>query len=279
MRITCQIATRNRCGELYGMLASLHQQDFKDWDLIILDESETPSINYKYVYDLITRMKHEGHGVKFLSNQLRKGISNARNLALKEDNWNEWAVRIDDDSIIDKNYLSKLVAVAEDKLKKGIKVGAVGGVVPPLGAPQIYRNSKKIKVFNEIKFIESSENSITVQIDDDGGYSYHPGKVIPSHHLRSSFLFNVKAAREINGFPLDQGGMIGWREETKFSMKLVWAGYKLFTDTSAVCWHQRSNSGGGRMSNYAEYVSLQEAHFQKWASRQYKKNKKKYGVD
>ena len=277
MRITVSIASRNRCGELYGMLSSLYQQDFQDWDLIIVDESENPSMNYKYIYDIITRMKHEGHGVKFLSNQLRKGISNARNLALKEDNWNDWSVRIDDDSIIDKSYLSKLVKVAEDKLKKGIKLGAVGGIVPPLGAPQIYRNSNKIKVFNQLHFIENPNKTTTVQVDDDGGYSYHPDKIISSHHLRSSFLFSNKAAREVGGFPIDQGGMIGWREETRFCLSLVWAGYKLFTDTSAVCWHQRSNSGGGRMSNYGEYVALQEEHFQRWAVRKWKKEGNKYG--
>ena len=276
MRITCQICSRNRCGELYGMLSSLYVQDFKDWDLIIVDESEIPSMNYKYIYDIITRMKHEGHGVKYLSNQLRKGISHARNLALKEDTWNEWAVRIDDDSILAVDYLSKLVKVAEDKLKEGIKLGAVGGLVPPLGAPKVYLDSSKLKVFNELRFTENPAEEITVEVSDDGGYSYHPDKILPSHHLRSSFLFSNKAALEVGGFPEDQGGMIGWREETKFNMLLVWNGYKLFTDTSALCFHQRSNSGGGRMDNYAEYVELQEAHFQRWAVRKWKKEGKKY---
>lgn len=272
MRLSVHIATRNRAGELYGLLTSLYMQTFKDWDLILLDESENPSINQKYIYDIISRMKLEGHGVKYIVNTLYKGISAARNLCLKNDDWNDWCVRIDDDSVCEEDYLKKLVQTLETCAGK--KVGAVGGLVPPLGSPPMFMSSEKMTVFNRIEF---NEEAGTVSVADDGGYNYTPNKILPSHHLRSSFMFNKAAALEVGGFPEDQGGMIGWREETKFSMLLVWAGYELITNTNIICWHEQAMSGGGRQSNYPEYRDAHERHFVRWALRKWKQEGKKYG--
>lgn len=273
MRVSLHVATKNRCGELYGLLTSIYFQTHKDWDLIIVDESESSAIANKYISDLINRMKFEGHGVKYIPNHLCKGISAARNLCLKADDWNDLCVRIDDDSICAVDYLEKLIETYK-AMSVHERVGAVGGIVPPLGNPSVVMDSTKIEMFNKIEFKEEEEK---VFVGDDGGYQYFPNKIIPSQHLRSSFLFDKAAALEIGGFPEDQGGLIGWREETKFSMNLIWAGYKLYTDTSAICWHEQAMSGGGRQFNYPEYRNAHEDHFNRWAFRKWRRELKKYG--
>jgi len=42
MRITACVATKNRTDMLHQLLWSLIRQEYKDWDLVIVDDSDTP---------------------------------------------------------------------------------------------------------------------------------------------------------------------------------------------------------------------------------------------
>ena len=266
-RLSVHVATKNRAGELYGLLASLYNQSFKEWDLIIVDESDVSSLNAKYNRDILRRMRCEGHCVKYYQNDLRKGIANVRNLCIKNDDLNNLCVRIDDDSILDINYLNELKKTYDYSNNRKWSIAAVGGIVPVLGAPEFNRELKK-EIFNEIIFDIKKKN---ITITDDGGYSYSgdDGNYV-SHHLRSSFLFRKDYAKEVDNFSIDIGGMIGWREETDFCMKLIQKGYKLITNAQAKCWHQQASYGGARTPDYAVTMRINENHFQKKWLREHK---------
>jgi GT2 family glycosyltransferase len=231
--------------------------------------SNPPIYQFKHINDIIARIKLEGHLVQFIPNDIRNGIAYARNRALYADRWNDLIVRIDDDSYCEPDYLERLVRLYEEKTNEGIKVGGVGGIVPPLGAPEFIRDGGKIARFNRVEISDKE-----VDVGDDGGYYYSPNAKVESDHLRSSFLFSKKAALEIGGNALETGS-IGWREETIFCMKMKWLGYSLFTDTAAICWHLAAPYGG-RNRAAPEQHALVEDYFKRWAKREYERHGKTY---
>ena len=262
-RLSLQILNANRIGELDILLSSLLSQTYKEWDLILLDESDTPSIKHKHINDLIKRIRCEGHGVIYKHTEAINNIGQSRNNCYDIDLFkNELCVRIDDDSYCDVNYLKYLVTTYKHLSKKH-NVGAVGGIVPVLGNPSI---KKKIpKIFNET--IVDKEGNI-LDMADDGGMDFNVKEgsnvMMPSHHLRSSFLFTRTAYESVKGHPVEYG-FNGFREETDFTMKMLFAGFSLYTNVLAVCYHLRAG-GGSRQKSQQEYMNLvkiNDEHFRK----------------
>lgn len=255
------------------LLTSLYYQTFKNFDLIIVDgNKESPIRNQKYINDILLRFKLRGHGVKYIVEDVRKGISAARNLAVRESFPSEFHCRIDDDSVLEPDYLEKLWNMITKKIVTPIKmelVGIAGGIVPYYGAPSIYRNINVLGgLFEKITY----ENG-RIDVSDNGGFQWMPNRIMLSHHCRSSFAFRYSAWKKVNGFSEDMGGMIsGFREETDFCIKVAYEGYKIMTDTGAIAWHIRSGTGGVKPETnnpmeynqiYGEAVQINEEHFQK----------------
>ena len=267
-RVSIQILNSNRIGELDICLTSLINQTYSNWDLIILDESDNSVIKHKHVKDTLTFIKCQGHGVIYkYQNPPMYNIGKNRNTCFELDEFeNELVIRIDDDSFIDKDYIKTLVDTYENLVKKGIKVGAVGGIVPVFGNPQVYKNVPKI--FNEVTINKQGD---ILHMSDDGGMNYLKTKIVPSHHLRSSFLFTRESFQAVNGHPLEYG-FNRFREETDFSFKMLLKGYKLFTNTGAKCYHLQAMGGSRNFSQeqYMNLVNVNDKHF---------RNKVKYWID
>lgn len=260
-RLSVHIVSKDRPTELAICLTSLYNQSFKDWDLIVVDDcSRIPYSKHYYIHSIINRMKYDGHGVKFLRNEVSNGVAAARNTAVDVDNWNEYCVRVDDDSLMDVDYLQRLYDIVTGEVSfEGVKpseIGGVGGVVPNLVSPEHCRDSNLFDVFNKITYSPDGELSFA----DDGGLTYIPGGVMLSHHLRSSFLFRKSAFKAVGGFP-GFLGHVSFTEETWFCLKLLYEGYVLLTDTDAKCWHLRSPGGGCRASDYKEQVEAAREKF------------------
>lgn len=254
MRISVQIATRDRATELAQLLTSLQSQTFKKWDLIIVDGSQPqPLIAFKFIKDAITRIQCENHGVQYIKEEIPLGVCQARNRALYEDKFeNPVIARVDDDAILAPNWLEKLSELMTRK-----NTGAAGGIVPMWSAPPIIRNTKCLNgIFNRVTFKDGKLSKLS----DDGGYHYHPNMILHSHHLRSCFLFTRKAALDVKGFPTGYGSS-GFREETDFSIKLLMNNLHLWTDTSAIAWHNLCPSGGVRATDYLEQVQRADKAF------------------
>ncbi len=247
--VSINILTKNRIMEFYGLLVSLRNQTYKNWNLVVIDESSPPVIQHKTVLDLMTRMKLEGHFVKYIHHNVSwMNIGKCRNEAIQHSP-DELICRIDDDSICEKDYLEKLVKHITSKED----IGAVSGIVPVLGAPEMIKEPPKI--FNKVTFDKEGK----VSIADDGGHFYDP-KVLPAQHLRSSFMFKKSVAMKAGLHPLEYGPT-GYREETDFSLRIAYAGYKMLVDTGAICWHVQCPSGGGRVTDAAKRAEMNENHF------------------
>jgi len=259
------------------LLESLHHQTFKDWDLFIVDDCSDPPVNQnKQVMEWLMFLQRHGHSVTVIRNPVRLMICKSRNEAIKADTTHEWCARIDDDSYADPEFFERLWGIAHGHLnakqmEKGIrpevaeipldKIGGVGGIVPYLARVPYYLNSKKIKVFNKV---ECDDNGNITKCEDDGHYHWHPSAILPSHHLRSSFLFRRQAVVDA-GMHVENLGSTGFREETLLCLRMMEKGWKLVTDTEAKLWHMpamgEGRDWGGRKDE--DLVANNEAYFKK----------------
>lgn len=260
--LVLHIATSDRHSEMFTLLQSLLNQSFKEWDLVVVDQSQTPIQSHYLFNEILWELKRLGHKVRVERSKIAGVVSNRNQCfeVMEKMGDYKYSARIDDDSYCATDYLERLYAV----IKEDACIGAVGGVVPNYGQPGFKRDIKHVKpIFNKI-YIEEDN----LVIGDDGGWEYTEDIILPSHHLRSSFMINNEAAREVGLYSQEFNGGSAFREESDFCLKLLEKGYKLFTDTGAKCWHYRTPSGGCRISNYGESVQKLDAHFrEKWAKR------------
>ena len=253
MRITIHIATKDRPNELFGLLQSLRTQTIQDFDLIILDDaSQQPIFNYYLIDAIINRMKLEVHLFKLIRNDISYGVCKARNKLIDEDDFNnDLILRLDDDVILNKDYINELIKV----IKKGYDMAS--GVVPLLGMPEIIRQVKYIKpIINEHKL--DKEGNL-IQINDDCGYCYDKKIILPTHHFRTNFMYKPNDIR----YPTNLSN-VGFREEGFFSINAIIKGYKLGINIGAVAYHLRSPFGGVRDMNYPIKVQSDDMIFREW---------------
>lgn len=266
-RIEICILTKDRPNELYGLLISLWKQTYTEWDLTILDDaSGTPYINYHFIGAIANRLKLEGHKVNFARSNISKGIAIGRQRLVEnclEHSSNDYFCRLDDDTILENDYLEKLMEVID----KGYDLAS--GVTPPLSSPLCERSVEFVSpIINRV--VLDDEGNFVVNCDDCG-YTYLESAILPTHHFRSAAIISralhEKVQYEDNMTPC------GFREEEFFSFRAILKGFKLGVHTKAVMWHVQTPSGGDRRNNYQD-LSLQN---QKMLNRQVKKWFKKHG--
>jgi hypothetical protein len=85
-------------------------------------------------------------------------------------------------------------------------------------------------------------------------------------HLYSTFLYRVKAGRQVGGYPTELS-TVGHREETIFTYKLKRAGWVLLITPYAKTWHLREAKGGIRSFNDPSLWEHDEEVFQGYLQR------------
>ena len=258
MRISVQICCRDRHSECALLLQSLRQQSFRNWDLVIIDECQTPLLMNHFVNCLINRIRYEGHYVFVFNNMFRQGVCFARNLALEKDYFNnEYILRVDDDVILESDYIMRLF----DVIEKGYDIAS--GVTPSLNLSPVEREIK-MQILNRKEF--DKEGNIIKYGDDCGGL-FMESRILPAHEFRSCALFRSKIFERLkyekNLSP------VGFREEAFLSFRALALGYKIGIDTGAVAWHLQTPSGGCRYPDYAEKVKSDDSYFKDWAKKFY----------
>lgn len=238
-RIEVGVPTKDRYEQLAMLLWSLLEQDYKEWDVTIIDDSEKIEDirEIPFILSMLKRMDFEGHEwrVKFGK---KKGPHYSHQMVLDETR-HFWIFRVDDDCILDKFALGELVKTCESEEN----VGAVGSiVVDPTISPEM----------RYLPLMWRSYKKFQGKIDDwgvnygDNQWRRHPDKELQEvEHIYSSFLYRADIGREIGGYNLDYN-VVGHREETDFSYSIFKKGYKLFVNPSSIIWHLRNPKGGIR---------------------------------
>jgi len=240
--IDIHIATRDRPTELFGLLESIREQSSAEkFNIVILDDGGgTPIANYYFLQYMFNRLKCEGHNVVIIRNEIASGVSKARQTLVDwslKNSKSKLFARIDDDSILECDYIFKLLKVIDN----GYDVAS--GIVPHFGSPETIRDIKFVEPV--IGYCELNDKGELIANYDDCSTHFTEEKILPSPHFRSCALFK----REIFENGIDYNSRLsknGFREEQILSFKIISKGYKIGIHTGAIAWHLATPSGGER---------------------------------
>jgi len=245
MRITACVATKNRTDMLHQLLWSLIRQDYPDWDLVIVDDSDVPvQWNNLGVYPrLLSEIARKGHDIRIAAGPRVSRIGATFQVGLtvskKE---NPLFLRVDDDSWLEPDYLALLARLMEDP-----EVGACGGLflhpgheieTLAVGDPR-YRHAS----------IEGLSDQVNIQ-----WFRHDRPDPIPAEHLTANILFSRSWLDRIGGFETQLFHQ--HRDETQATWRLHVEGARLLVDPEAVAWHLRAENGGSR--GHAAEVFLED---------------------
>jgi len=245
------------------VLQSLRSQSNQNWDIVLLDDaSGAPIVNAYFLSGILNRLKLENHKVKMLRNNNSFGCCYARNQCIKEDDFgNPFTLRLDDDILLEPDYIEKLMEVID----AGYDMAS--GVIPHLATPEIKREVKFIgDVINRHRFDESGK--LIAQVDDCGS-CFIEGVILPTHQFRTNCLYKSEINHVVS-YP-DNLSTVAFREEGFFSLGAIAEGYKIGVHTGAVCYHLQTPSGGNRRADYAQCVQLDNETFVRWCKKQFDK--------
>ena len=157
-------------------------------------------------------------------------------------------LRVDDDVILEPDYIEKLIKVIE----AGYDLAT--GVTPFMGQTQFKRESRFIQPIGN-RVILNNEGNFLFN-GDDFGIEYYDEAIIPIHHFRSCALIKKEVFDKI-----DYNSRLtkhGFREEQILSLKMIINGFKLAVNTKAIAWHLLTPSGGERFADSNEMIKINE---------------------
>ena len=270
MRILIDVSTKNRAGILARCLAALTTQTFQDFDVLIMDDSDSNQQveDRPIVQEWISRLRL--HHKVWL--QAGSGISQAHNhnVPLYDDEFLEykWILRLDDDVVLNATALYYLEALGT----ASIGCAAVGGLYfeNEEGVPFSDRDVPSAEMWDE-----------HIELQGEISDKYHPSnwpqrlyhwnrksnKHIPyweAQALYSACLYNADAMRAAGGWPECYSPGVAHMEEIDGTFRLHRAGHKLFVIPWVTAQHLKS-SGGIRTND--DWEEKQMLDFQVWAKR------------
>ncbi len=263
-RITVHLCTRDRHTELFGVLQSLRTQTNQNWDIVLLDDaSGAPIVNAYFLNSILTRLKLENHKIRLLRNNNSFGCCHARNQCIEQDDFeNPLTLRLDDDILIEPDYIEKLMKVID----AGYDMAS--GVIPNLNTPEVKREVEFVgDVINKKEF--DNEGNL-IKYGDDCGYCYVEDKIILTPEFRTNCLYKSEIHKKVK-YP-DELSYVAFREEGHFSARAILEGYKIGVHTGAKCFHLQTPSGGNRCQDYNQKVQLDNEIFHKWMKKMFIKH-------
>lgn len=252
-RVEIVIPTKNRYEFLALILQSLVSQTYKEWDLLIIDDSDKPYDinNLPFISPFLRWMEQNRHDWRLLFGR-KAGPHKCHQLSLEQAR-NNYILRIDDDCIIGDTYVEELV----NSMQSNEHCGAVGGIILDLTKTNISQMMPK-----DADFTKEFSGNIW---EDEQGNPYHTPslqwfyhldeKLKPVQHIHSSFLYKKAAALAVGGWEDMPLSKVGMTEETWFTYKLHLAGWKMYVAPRAVAWHLKAPVGGVRTDAEKEDIS------------------------
>jgi GT2 family glycosyltransferase len=209
--------------------------------MIILDDSspEKMPIKFSNIKFLMDVASEQGNRVEIISGV--KGICQAwqKGIEMTE---TELCMRMEDDVILDPNYLTNLYF----EIIQNDDIAAVGGMCP---------NPKHYQVIDPPPEDGEFPTGLRKEVRRDGGVFYEPydgqqnlirqTRVYEVCHLHGLFLFRKSLVEKVGGFSTWMSPF-GHRDETDLTLRLYFAGYRLLVCTRARLWHGEAPSGGSR---------------------------------
>ena len=233
--IAVAIPTKNRPTYLSALLASLADQSFKNWSLIINDSSDSPVQEQGAIRDLLTLITSLGHPVQIIRTETGWDRHQRAMEAVPPEI--EIIVRIDDDVLPTPRFLEDLQRSL--RLFADRPVAAVGGCIPE---PHLKALDLDVALTDKNWAPTVDEPSWRLQ-----GNHYTTREVLEVESLLGhSICYRRSALLAVGGWAVKGYSDHAYREETDACMRLRAAGYELLVTTEALAWHLLALGGGSR---------------------------------
>jgi len=256
--------TRNRPKALAVTLMSLWCQNYRDFDILIVDDASTPQVREdKFVRIICTRLKQEGITIEFVRSNSNRGISKNRAAVLNKLKEYEFVFDLNDDHFLEPNCLELLM-----KTIKGTDACVVGSATPIFYAPnkELYHKLPDRPI--NIVFVDD-EGALKLSRDVDFIYADIKGELLEepievSH--ASQFVYRPEYVDE-----LPEYSVLGFTEETELSMRCKRnSGKPILFVPNAINWHMQAPSGGVREGkNMAKWEEMKAADWKIFNSNWY----------
>jgi len=212
-KISVVVCERNSEKFITHCIESVMQQEFRDFELIIVDDYSTDSTKEKI------KELQKKHNINLIELKEHNGISKARNKGIKFA-LGELIAFIDSDCIAQKNWLKELLKGFVDE-----KTVSVGG---PNLTPK--NSNEKEKVFGELLELISGIGSSYVKKSD---------KIIEVKHNPScNSMYRKETLLQMNGF----NEKLSSNEDPELDYRIRKAGKKIKFNPKAVVFHHRKDS-------------------------------------
>lgn len=252
-KIAILINVRDRPTELALLLQSLRTQTVQDFDVFILDDCSGTSLNaYHFLNCMFTRIKCENHRIFLKRTDFPHGVSRARQAvvdwALEKGDY-LYTLRVDDDVILEPDYLSRLLKVID----AGYDIAS--GITTPMIVPTFSREPEYLHgIVNRI-ILDDKGNY--VMNGDDCGWKYTDSVILPAHHFRSCAMIKRAVHDKVKYYPT-RLSKHGFREEQIFSYNAQMLGFRIGVDTGSVNYHQCTPSGGERFAESQNMIMFNQ---------------------
>ena len=184
MEVSIVIPTKNRSEKLRKLFHSILKQTILPKEVIVIDDSDD-SRNDKVIQQLRKQFLDKGIKIRhIMPRNERKSISKARNIGAKEAK-GDIVLFLDDDVIIDENYLEEILKVFERKPN----VLGVQGTVKNIQYSCFWNSIKKV-----FYYWHAERNKCQMLPSGKTVFAYPVDKVIPCEWLFGS---NVAYRKEI----------------------------------------------------------------------------------
>ena len=235
-KIAIAIPTKNRPSYLAALLASLLNQTYTNFMIVINDQSDSPVERDDALRDLFTLAKTVGHEIKIIRTE--GGWKRHQQAMEAAPESIEFILRIDDDMLPDAGFLENILKPFRFFADRPL--AAVGGCCP---------DPKMKKVSLDVKLTERSRTSALDELTWrlQGYHYYNDPEVIEVESLiGGAICYRRGAVEEAGGWAVEGYSDQAYREESDLCARLVEKNYTLMVTTEALAWHLLAPGGGAR---------------------------------
>lgn len=235
-KIAVTIPTKNRPSYLAVLLSSLLNQTYKNFMIVINDQSELPVQREDAVSDLLALTKNTGHELVIIRTE--DGWKRHQQAMEAVPESIEFIMRIDDDMLPDPCFIESMLKPFG--FFTDSKLAAVGGCFPGI-------HGKKADLDVNLR-----DRSYKTELDDKTwmlqGYHYHndPEVIEVDSLLGGAICYRRSAVEDVGGWAVPGYSDQAYREESDLCARLWEKGYSQVVTTEAIAWHLEAPGGGGR---------------------------------
>lgn len=223
-------------------LLSLANLTYKDFEVVLVDNDSTDGSIEEL--EKFIKSKNLDFRTKFIRNNANLGFTGG-NITGLEHSSGEYVVLLNNDTVVDPEWLGELISVA----KKDKKIGAVGG--------KTYRWDK-----DNPKYNQKNESYAYQKIDPYLGYAHtmqNESQLAFGDSISGCAVLIKKEVINKVGF-LDPI-FFAYYEETDLFARVLRAGYKVSYNPSALIWHKVAASSGSMSYFYLYQMARNRAIF------------------